>query len=189
MRTIREQAFADTDCKTVILPPGIYEIEKWAFKDSHLEQLYFYDDLTKVSDYAFQGCDLLSTLHINAIESPAYSGNYFDTFQDKYDRLLSMKEKKKIVLFSGSSTRFGYDSEMIDQVFSDYEVVNMGVFAYSPALWLSCFSASSWSASLLFSSFSFFFRASIILSMATFRSVSLIWASDCRESCRWMASV
>ena len=134
VRTIREQAFADTDCKTVILSPGIYEIEKWAFKDSHLEQLYFYDDLTKVSDYAFQGCDLLSTLHINAIESPAYSGNYFDTFQDKYDRLLSMKEKKKIVLFSGSSTRFGYDSEMIDQAFSDYEVVNMGVFAYSPAL-------------------------------------------------------
>ena len=134
VRTIREQAFADTDCKTVILPPGIYEIEKWAFKDSQLEQLYFYDDLTKVSDYAFQGCDFLSTLHINAIEAPAYSGNYFDTFQDKYDRLLSLKDKKKIILFSGSSTRFGYDSEMIDQAFPDYEVVNMGVFAYSPAL-------------------------------------------------------
>lgn len=134
VRTIREQAFADTDCKTVILPPGIYEIEKWAFKDSQLEQLYFYDDLTKVGDYAFQGCDFLSTLHINAIEAPAYSGNYFDTFQDKYDRLLSLKDKKKIILFSGSSTRFGYDSEMIDQAFPDYEVVNMGVFAYSPAL-------------------------------------------------------
>ena len=87
-----------------------------------------------VSDYAFQGCDLLSTLHINAIEAPAYSGNYFDTFQDKYDRLLGLKDKKKIILFSGSSTRFGYDSEMIDQAFPDYEVVNMGVFAYSPAL-------------------------------------------------------
>ena len=45
-----------------------------------------------------------------------------------------MKDKKKIVLFSGSSTRFGYDSEMIDQAFPDYEVVNMGDFAYSPAL-------------------------------------------------------
>lgn len=134
VRTIREQAFADTDCRTVILSPGIYEIEKWAFKNSHLEQLYIYDDLEKVSDYAFQGCDMLRTLHINAIEAPAYSGNYFDTFQDKYDRLLSLRDKKKIVLFSGSSTRFGYDSEMIDQAFPDYEVVNMGVFAYSPAL-------------------------------------------------------
>ena len=124
----------NTDCKTVILSPGIYEIEKWAFRNSHLEQLYLYDDLEKISDYAFQDCDMLHTLHINAIEAPAYSGNYFDTFQDKYDRLLSMKDKKKIVLFSGSSTRFGYDSEMIDQAFPDYEVVNMGVFAYSPAL-------------------------------------------------------
>lgn len=134
VRTIRENAFADTDCKTVILSSGIYEIEKWAFRNSHLEQLYLYDDLEKISDYAFQDCDMLHTLHINAIEAPAYSGNYFDTFQDKYDRLLSMKDKKKIVLFSGSSTRFGYDSEMIDQAFPDYEVVNMGVFAYSPAL-------------------------------------------------------
>lgn len=134
VRTIRENAFADTDCKTVILSPGIYEIEKWAFRNSHLEQLYLYDDLEKISDYAFQDCDMLHTLHINAIEAPAYSGNYFDTFQDKYDRLLSLKDKKKIVLFSGSSTRFGYDSEMIDRAFPDYEVVNMGVFAYSPAL-------------------------------------------------------
>ena len=134
LRNNRENAFADTDCKTVILSPGIYEIEKWAFRNSHLEQLYLYDDLEKISDYAFQDCDMLHTLHINAIEAPAYSGNYFDTFQDKYDRLLSMKDKKKIVLFSGSSTRFGYDSEMIDQAFPDYEVVNMGVFAYSPAL-------------------------------------------------------
>ena len=107
VRTIREQAFADTDCRTVILSPGIYEIEKWAFKNSRMEQMYLYDDLMKVSDYAFQ---------------------------DKYDRLLSLKDKKKIVLFSGSSTRFGYDSEMIDRAFPDYEVVNMGVFAYSPAL-------------------------------------------------------
>ena len=134
VRTIREQALADTDCRTVILSPGIYEIEKWAFKNSHLEQLYMYDDLVKVSDYAFQDCDMLCTLHINAIEAPAYSGNYFDTFQDKYDRLLSLKDKKKILLFSGSSTRFGYDSEMIDRAFPGYEVVNMGVFAYSPAL-------------------------------------------------------
>ena len=47
VRTIRENAFADTDCKTVILSPGIYEIEKWAFRNSHLEQLYLYDDLEK----------------------------------------------------------------------------------------------------------------------------------------------
>ena len=55
----------------MILSPGIYEIEKWAFRNSHLEQLYLYDDLEKISDYAFQDCDMLHTLHINAIEAPA----------------------------------------------------------------------------------------------------------------------
>lgn len=134
VRTIAEEAFAGTVCSRVILPPGIYEIEKWAFRDSLLTELYFFDDLQKVSDYAFEGCGEFQTLHINAIEAPAYSGNYFDTFQDKYDRLLELKNKKKIVLFSGSSTRFGYDSSMISRAFQEYEVVNMGVFAYSPAL-------------------------------------------------------
>ncbi len=135
VRTICEQAFADADCETVILPPGIHEIEKWAFKNSSIQTLYMYDDLEKASDYAFQDCTALQTLHINAIEAPVYSGGYFDTFPDKYDRLLALRDQKKIVLFSGSSTRFGYDSAMIDQAFPDYEVVNMGVFAYSPAVW------------------------------------------------------
>ena len=134
VRTIAEKAFYRVGCRTVILPYGIYEIEKWAFQDSSLEKLYIYDDLIKVSDYAFEGCAEFRTLQINAIEAPAYSGNYFDTFQDKYDRMLSLKDKKKIVLFSGSSTRFGYDSALIDEAFPEYEVVNMGVFAYSPAL-------------------------------------------------------
>lgn len=134
VRIIAEKAFYGADCDTVILPYGVYEIEKQAFLASSLKTLYIYDDLVKVSDYAFQDCDDFSTLHINAIEAPAYSGNYFDTFQDKYDRLLSLKDEKKIVLFSGSSTRFGYDSALIDEAFPEYEVVNMGVFAYSPAL-------------------------------------------------------
>lgn len=134
VRSLAEKAFAGVDCKSVFLPSGIYEIEKWAFQNCELEELYFFDDLAKISDYAFQGCGEFRTVHINAVEAPAYSGNYFDTFQDKYDRLLSLKDRKKIVLFSGSSTRFGYDSSLIDEAFPEYEVVNMGVFAYSPAL-------------------------------------------------------
>ncbi len=109
-------------------------MEKGAFSGSSLEEVYVYDDIAKISDYAFSDCNQLRTLHINAVEAPVYSGNYFDTFTDKYDRLLSFKDKKKIVLFSGSSTRFGYDSAVIDAAFPDYDVVNMGVFAYTPAL-------------------------------------------------------
>lgn len=134
VRRIRDGAFAGARCSRVILPPGIYEVESGAFQAASLKELYFYDDISKISDHAFTGCGQFQTLHINAILPPVYSGNYFDTFQDKYDRLLQLKDRKKIVLFSGSSTRFGYDSAMIDEAFEEYEVVNMGVFAYTPAL-------------------------------------------------------
>lgn len=134
VRRIRDGAFAGARCSRVILPPGIYEVEGGAFQSASLKELYMYDDISRISDHAFTGCGQFQTLHINAILPPVYSGNYFDTFQDKYDRLLQLKDRKKIVLFSGSSTRFGYDSAMIDEAFEEYEVVNMGVFAYTPAL-------------------------------------------------------
>lgn len=134
VRRIAEHAFAGASCDRVVLPSGIYEVEKWAFQNAKLKEIYLYDDLIKVSDYAFEGCQRLRSVHINAIWPPVYSGSYFDTFQDKYDRLYMLRNQKKIVLFSGSSTRFGYDSASIDQAFANYEVVNMGVFAYSPAL-------------------------------------------------------
>lgn len=134
VRRIAKHALKEAECRTLILPGGIYEVEKQAFAQSLLEEIYFYDDLMKISDYAFEGCLNLKHVHINAVQKPVYSGSCFDTFQDKYDRLLSLRGKKKIVLFSGSSARFGYDSAKIDEAFTEYDVVNMGVFAYSPAL-------------------------------------------------------
>lgn len=131
--SIAKDAFRNTAMETVIFPLSLQSVEEGAFLGSDVREIYLYDNLSYINDYAFEGCSSLRTLHINAVEKPAYSGTYFDTFQDKYDRLLSLKEKQKIVLFSGSSTRFGYDSERIDKAFPGYEVVNMGVFAYTNA--------------------------------------------------------
>ncbi len=130
---IASGAFNGAECETVILPAGLMEVKAGAFENSSLSELYLFDDIVNISDYAFTGCSNLATLHINAVESPVYSGTYYDTFPDKLDRLLSLSDKRKIVLFSGSSARFGYDSSMIDEAFADYEVVNMGVFAYTNA--------------------------------------------------------
>ena len=73
-------------------------------------------------------------MYINAATAPVYSGSYYATFADKYDRLLSLADTQKLVLFSGSSARFGYDSAALDAALPHYEVVNMGVFAYTNAL-------------------------------------------------------
>ncbi len=129
--SIAADAIADSSCNTLILPESILTIKDYAISLPGLKELYLFDGISTLSDRSFEGCELLSKLHINAVEDPVYSNNYFGTFADKYDWLCSIEDQKKIVLFSGSSARFGYDSEMLKEAFGDYEVANMGVFAYT----------------------------------------------------------
>ena len=134
VRSIGEDAFRDCPARTVILPPTLKALALGAFRNAALEELYLFDSIQNVTDYAFEGCEALRTLHLNASIPPVYAGSYYATFADKYDRLVSLAGKRKLVLFSGSSARFGYDSAAIDRALPDYEVVNMGVFAYTNAL-------------------------------------------------------
>lgn len=134
VRTIRAGAFAEVDCDTVVLPSTLQAVENGAFDGCTLSQLTLFDNLRIISDYSFSNCENLMTLRINASLPPVYSGTYYATFADKFDRLLSLKDRRKLILFSGSSTRFGYESEQIDAAFPNYGVVNMGVFAYTNAL-------------------------------------------------------
>ena len=99
-----------------------------------MREITLFDTLREVSDESFQDCRGLKTLHVNAATSPVYSGSYFDTFSDKYDWLLSLKGRKKLVLASGSSGRYGYDSPALAAAFPDYVPANMGVYAYTNAL-------------------------------------------------------
>ena len=127
-------AFTNAACREIILPDTLRRIEPGAFTGCAVESLTLFDNLQTVSDYAFEGCTALRTLHINAATAPVYSGSYYATFADKYDRLLSLAKTRKLVLFSGSSARFGYDSAALDQALPSYAVVNMGGFAYTNAL-------------------------------------------------------
>lgn len=134
VRAIRAGAFAGAGCDTVILPDTLRTIENGAFDGCTLSELTVSDSLRTVSDYSFSHCENLRTLHVNAALPPVYSGSYYAAFADKFDRLLSLRDGRKIILFSGSSARFGYDSGRIDAAFPAYDVVNMGVFAYTNAL-------------------------------------------------------
>ena len=131
--TVGENACAGGAYTELVLPTGLRRVEMGAFADSAVQAVWLSDDIGSITDYAFTGCGDLRTLHINAVEAPVYSGNYFATFADKFDRLLSLAGQRKLVLFSGSSARFGYDSALLDEAFPGYDVVNMGVFAYTSA--------------------------------------------------------
>ncbi len=133
VRGIAPGAFTGAACTTVILPDNLYTLEDGAFQDAAIRELYLFDNIRTLSDESFVGCENLTTLHLNAIEKPVFSGSYYDTFPDKMDRLRSLQDRRKIVLFGGSSVRFGFDSPALDAAFPEYDIVNLGVFAYTNA--------------------------------------------------------
>lgn len=130
---IGEGAFRGAACTRIVLPDTLRTVAVDAFAHCAVQTLTLFDNIQSITDHSFSDCTALSTLYINAREKPVYSGSYYDTFPDKYDRLLSLREEKKLVLFSGSSTRFGYDSALLEAGLPGYQVVNMGVFAYTNA--------------------------------------------------------
>ena len=134
VRRIAQDAFRLAALDTVLLPPSVEVIEPNAFFGSTLSTLYLSDTLQTISDSSFTDCTHLTTLHLNAATAPVYSISYYATFADKYDWLLSLRGQRKLVLFSGSSTRYGYDSDMLHRAYPSYSVANMGVYAYTNAL-------------------------------------------------------
>ncbi len=135
---IAEGAFKNLSAKKVVIPACVKIIENGAFSNCSLEEVILFDSLEKISDYSFKDCSSIKTLRINAANEPVYCGSYYATFPDKMDYLKSLSDEypgsKKLVLFSGSSTRFGYDSELLEKELPGYKVSNMGVFAYTNAL-------------------------------------------------------
>ena len=134
VRTVREGAFEGKTFSLLVLSPSLRTVEEGAFRGCGFGEMILYDSLETVSDACFPDCAGPSALRVNAATAPVYSGSYFDTFQDKYDFLLSVEEEKKLVLFSGSSGRYGYDSELLRNAFPDRMPVNMGVYAWTNAL-------------------------------------------------------
>lgn len=130
---IAENAFSDLTLQTIAIPPTIQSIRPDAFGSLTVTDFYLFDTTSEISDEAF-GSYQITHLHINAATAPVYSGSYFDTLADKIDYLYSLREEQKLVLFCGSSARFGYDSAALEAAFPDYKVINMGVYAYSNML-------------------------------------------------------
>jgi hypothetical protein len=138
--SIADNAFRDMpkDIESVILSPELKTVGGAAFSGCSLEKLIIYDNLESISDYSFENCNELRTLRINAATAPVYCGSYYATFPDKTDYLESLftdyPDKRRLVLFSGSSSRFGYDSPMLESAYPEMKVANMGVFAYTNAM-------------------------------------------------------
>jgi hypothetical protein len=133
VRMIKKGAFQVNVFKKLVLPSSLRVIEEGAFSGCDIGEMILFDSIKEIGDGSFVNCRLPHTLYVNAATAPVYSGSYYDTFADKFDYLLSIQDQKKIVLFSGSSGRYGYDTPAIVKAFPDYAAVNMGVYAYTNA--------------------------------------------------------
>lgn len=133
VRGVCAGAFREKEFDALVLPAGLYAVEAGAFQGCAVREITLFDGLREISDESFADCRGLRTLRVNAAVSPVYSGSYFDTFSDKYDWLRSLRGRRKLVLFSGSSGRYGYDSPALAAAFPDYVPANMGVYAYTNA--------------------------------------------------------
>ena len=58
-----------------------------------------------------------------------YSKTYYAALVDKVKRLDSLKNEKKIILIGGSNVAFGFNSQLIEEEFPEYKVVNFGLYA------------------------------------------------------------
>jgi len=58
-----------------------------------------------------------------------YSKTYYAALVDKVNYLESVKNEKKIILVGGSNVAFGFNSELLENEFPEYKVVNFGLYA------------------------------------------------------------
>lgn len=130
--SLASNCFVNKNIDTLVLSYNLQNINKDAFVNCNVTNLYIYDNLYTLKDESFTNTNI-KHLFINALREPSYSKTYYSTFNDKMYYLESIKDKKKIILFSGSSTRYGYNSPLFEESFPEYKVVNMGVFAYFSA--------------------------------------------------------
>ena len=126
-------AFRDMHLSLLVFPASLLSVEDGAFVNCTIDRLVLFDRLQTVSDASFED-SVIHSLRINAALQPVYSSSYYAAFSDKFDYLCSLTGQKKLILFSGSSGRYGYDSAAIEASFREYRVANMGVYAYTNAL-------------------------------------------------------
>ncbi|MBR7185407.1 MAG: hypothetical protein IKD37_07350 [Clostridia bacterium] len=119
---------------TLVLPTGLNAIENGAITDCpKFTTLFFYDYVREITDRAFQNCPQFQTLHICAARRPCYPKSRSGTYSKKFERLLTA-EGKKLIVVAGSSTVYGIDSPLLEELMGgEYAPVNYGTHAESSA--------------------------------------------------------
>lgn len=126
---IAPNAFEGSNMSHITLPTYITKVGAEAFKNcENLVKITCYDAIIQFDDTCIYGCPEFKTLEINT------SYDMYDWWGTgtyvKYDRLLWAKDMKKIVIFGGSGSWYGWDSVYMNEQFGDeYVIINLGTNA------------------------------------------------------------
>ena len=132
---IASNAFINGKFTTLYLSRNLKTVENQAFMAcKSLENLYFCDTPSSITDSAFSHCDNLQTLYMLACIDPRYSTGNNGTYKMKYQRLISA-QGKKIIFHAGSNVSYGIDMETIqNELGGEYAGVNFGCNVSTPAV-------------------------------------------------------
>lgn len=120
------------DLTRVVIPRTVQNISSGAFVlCEDLKEVVFFDSVATVYNDSFH--KNVSTVVLNSQRLPVYSGATEGSFCVKYERLRTI-EGKKIVVVSGSSSLYGLDSPLFEELMPGYSVVNYGTNAANPSL-------------------------------------------------------
>ena len=116
-----------TSIKRLVIPKSVISLEDGAFEGcTNIKEVVFFDSVLYVTDNAFKGCNNITTITLNSQRLPKYSGSGEGTFCIKYERVRTLRNTKKIIVVSGSSTMHSLNSAVMENNFPGYSVVNYG---------------------------------------------------------------
>jgi len=135
---VRKGAFKNKTFTTMVIPKSITHVESGAFGCTEkFTTLYLFDNITSIPDDAFTNLKGFRNVRLNAAHTPMFTDQMEGSFCKKWEKLVSAKlaGKKVFVLVSGSSSFYGFNSPLMEELIgSGYTVVNYGTNASTPIM-------------------------------------------------------
>ena len=131
-------AFNGKNMTELLLPKTLQLVENGAFVNcSSLNTMYLPSSIYQIYDEAFDAATYSSfkTLILSATMAPRDSHSTDGAFAVKFCRFLAARDKKKVIVISGSSTYQGLATEYMEALFDgEYTVINFGTTRPRPGL-------------------------------------------------------
>ena len=123
---IAADAFRGGSVSFVYIPSTVRLVEKGAFADcKNLTEITYFDSILSMGDACFEGSPV-KKVNLHAASYPRYPDSDL-SFAKKYERFAAHGDRPRLIIVSGSSKHFGFDSDYAEELLGGkFSVVNYG---------------------------------------------------------------